>query len=134
MLNVIGSADGDLATTLRPVARALAMPRASVHWYGKSPPKPRRKMGHLNVIAESAAAAAAALLSLQGEGEAPPAAPRVGVIMGSDSDLGCMRAAAEVRERTSPTPATLLGAGGGDPPRVPRPSPPASFQAATPRV
>ena len=33
MLNVIGSADGELATTLRPVARALAMPRASVHWY-----------------------------------------------------------------------------------------------------
>jgi len=98
MLNVIGSADGELATTLRPVARALAMPRASVHWYGKSPPKPRRKMGHLNVIAESAAAAAAALLSLQGEGEAPPAAPRVGFIMGSDSDLGCMRAAAEVLE------------------------------------
>ena len=31
MLNVIGSADGELATTLRPVARALAMPRASVH-------------------------------------------------------------------------------------------------------
>jgi len=98
MLNVIGSADGELATTLRPVARALAMPRASVHWYGKSPPKPRRKMGHLNVIAESAAAAAAALLSLQGEGDAPPPAPRVGVIMGSDSDLGCMRAAAEVLE------------------------------------
>jgi len=98
MLNVIGSADGELATTLRPVARALSMPRASVHWYGKSPPKPRRKMGHLNVVAESAAAAAAALLSLQGEGAAPPAAPRVGVIMGSDSDLSCMRAAAEVLE------------------------------------
>ena len=32
MLNVIGSADGELATTLRPVARAMAMPRASVHW------------------------------------------------------------------------------------------------------
>ena len=99
MLNVIGSADGELATTLRPVARALAMPRASVHWYGKSPPKAKRKMGHLNVIAESAAAAEAALRSLQGEGAPPAAAPRVGVIMGSDSDLGCMRAAAEVLEQ-----------------------------------
>merc|ERR1719393_267109 len=55
-------------------------------------------MGHLNVIAESAAAAEAALRSLQGEGAPPAAAPRVGVIMGSDSDLGCMRAAAEVLE------------------------------------
>mmetsp|Transcript_4348 Transcript_4348/g.8408 ORF Transcript_4348/g.8408 Transcript_4348/m.8408 type:complete len:379 (+) Transcript_4348:3-1139(+) len=98
MLNVIGSADGELTTTLRPVARALALPRASVHWYGKTPPKPRRKMGHLNVVAESAAAAEAALLSLQGEGAAPPPSPRVGIIMGSDSDLPCMRAAAEVLE------------------------------------
>ena len=56
-------------------------------------------MGHLNVIAESAAAAEAALRSLQGEGAPPAAAPRVGVIMGSDSDLGCMRAAAEVLEQ-----------------------------------
>ena len=56
-------------------------------------------MGHLNVIAKSAAAAEAALRSLQGEGAPPAAAPRVGVIMGSDSDLGCMRAAAEVLEQ-----------------------------------
>jgi len=56
-------------------------------------------MGHLNVIAESAAAAEAALRSLQGEGAPPAAAPRVGVIMGSDSDLSCMRGAAEVLEQ-----------------------------------
>lgn len=99
MLNVIGSKDGELSTTLRPVAKALAMPQASVHWYGKSPPKAKRKMGHLNVVAESAAAAEAALLSLQAEEGMPPAAPpRVGIIMGSDSDLPCMRAAAEVLE------------------------------------
>ena len=99
-----------------------------MHWYGKSPPKPRRKMGHLNVIAESAAAAAAALLSLQGEGEAPPAAPRVGVIMGSDSDLGCMRAAAEVRETTREDLATPC-----NPARCWRLRPTPCAQAATPR-
>ena len=100
-----------------------------MHWYGKSPPKPRRKMGHLNVIAESAAAAAAALLSLQGEGDAPPPAPRVGVIMGSDSDLGCMRAAAEVRERIGEDLANPC-----NPTRCWRLQPRASIWAATPRV
>merc|ERR1719499_2575631 len=66
-------------------------------------------MGHVNVTAESASAAAALLRYLQGEGEGegagaaggegpPPPPPRVGIIMGSDSDLPCMRAAAEVLE------------------------------------
>jgi len=107
MLNVIGAPDGELSTTLRPIARALPLPRAAVHWYGKAPPKAKRKMGHINVTAESASAAAALLRYLQGEGEGggaaggegpPPPPPRVGIIMGSDSDLPCMRAAAEVLE------------------------------------
>jgi len=103
MLNVIGDPSGDLAATLWPVARAMAMPAAAVHWYAKSPPKAKRKMGHINLCATTVAEALSKLALVSGEGAAasPPsaAAPLVGVIMGSDSDLPCMRAAAEILER-----------------------------------
>ena len=102
MLNLIGASDGSLPATLAPVQRALTMPNASIHWYGKSPPKAKRKMGHINVTAPTSAAATAALATLCGEADAASAAaasPLVGVIMGSDSDLPCMRAAAEVLEQ-----------------------------------
>ena len=95
MLNVIGADDGTLPTTLLPVRRAMSTPHAAVHWYGKAPPKPRRKMGHINVIGASADAAAAAMRALDDPAAASAPPPRVGVIMGSDSDLPCMRAAAE---------------------------------------
>ena len=36
MLNVVGAADGALTTTLAPVARALALPAAAVHWYNST--------------------------------------------------------------------------------------------------
>jgi phosphoribosylaminoimidazole carboxylase PurK protein len=140
MLNVIGTADGLLATTARPLTRAIAMRDAHVHWYGKAPPKARRKMGHINVSGASVAAVNAQIEALLRDDEddavppapaepesttggakrkrtasaappaaAPPAAaplvppkvkvvPLVGVIMGSDSDLPTMRAAAEVLE------------------------------------
>ena len=111
MLNVIGAADGTLASTLAPVKRALSVPCASVHWYGKAPPKPGRKMGHINVTASSAPAVAALLRSLQAEGGAEAEGgggggggggegrPLVGIIMGSDSDLPCMREAAIMCEK-----------------------------------
>jgi hypothetical protein len=138
MLNIIGSPDGLLPTTLAPLALALSTPNASIHWYGKSPAKPNRKMAHVNVTAgsthdvlciltklEAAAAAAAerggdtptpaasqgagasvdaheAAAASAGAGPPPPSVsvpPLVGIIMGSDSDLPCMRAAAEVLEQ-----------------------------------
>ena len=133
MLNVIGTADGQLSTTAASINRALSMPNAHVHWYGKSPPKARRKMGHINVSGPSAAAVLAMIEELRtAEAPAAPAAapaggsaakrkrgagaaanapaasalssavstgtstPIVGIIMGSDSDLPTMRAAAEI--------------------------------------
>jgi len=95
MLNVIGAQDGELNSTMQPVIRALAMPAASVHWYGKSPPKSKRKMGHINVTAKDGPSVKALLAALEDE-PASGATPLVGVIMGSDSDLPTMRAAAEV--------------------------------------
>lgn len=98
MLNVIGAPDGSLESTMSPITRAITMPEASVHWYGKSPPKAKRKMGHINVTAKDSSSVAALLAALE-EAPATEAAtsrPLVGVIMGSDSDLPTMRAAAEV--------------------------------------
>ena len=114
MLNVLGATDGSLSTTLLPIERALTMPNAATHWYGKAPPKAKRKMGHVNVTGRSAAEVEASLLVLEGAvmngapATADPvatgassrgASPVVGIIMGSDSDLPCMQAAAEMLER-----------------------------------
>jgi 5-(carboxyamino)imidazole ribonucleotide synthase len=42
---------------------ALADPRVHLHLYGKSEPRPGRKMGHINVLAPTAEAARSAALS-----------------------------------------------------------------------
>jgi phosphoribosylaminoimidazole carboxylase len=100
MLNIIGTSDGLLETTLAPIQRALTMRTAGIHWYGKSPPKAKRKMGHVNVTAATPAEVHHALARLEGtasDSQKPP--PVVGVIMGSDSDLPCMQAAAEILEK-----------------------------------
>jgi 5-(carboxyamino)imidazole ribonucleotide synthase len=63
MLNVLGSAPD--------VARIESMPGAHVHMYGKSP-APRRKLGHVTVVGDAAAAArdraAAVLRAISAEG------------------------------------------------------------------
>ncbi|KAL1511900.1 hypothetical protein AB1Y20_005182 [Prymnesium parvum] len=96
MLNVIGAADGTIEATLQPIARAIRLREASVHWYGKSPPKPKRKMGHINVTGSDGKRVAQLLEALEGSSDPAARSPIVGVIMGSDSDLPTMRAAAEV--------------------------------------
>jgi phosphoribosylaminoimidazole carboxylase len=110
------------------MARAYATRGAKVHWYGKPGMRPARKVGHINIsgatredararLAAIDPAAAAALASTGdalrrsglGGGAAAEAAepaaaagaesrPLVGIIMGSDSDLPTMQAAAEVLE------------------------------------
>jgi len=95
MLNVIG--DGELSTTMLPIVRGFSVPSATVHWYGKSPPKPKRKMGHINVTGNDARSVESMLRTLSADQDAIDAStPVVGIIMGSDSDLPTMRAAAEV--------------------------------------
>jgi len=76
MLNLLGdlwfSADTSAPDTLREPdwARVLALPGVHLHLYGKTTPRPARKMGHLTVTAVSAAEArrvaleAAAVLGL----------------------------------------------------------------------
>jgi phosphoribosylaminoimidazole carboxylase len=83
---------------------ALLMPRANVHWYGKAGCKPGRKMGHINITADSHGEldiALEKLLDLEGISESVVPgglhkSPLVGVIMGSQSDLPAMQAAVEI--------------------------------------
>jgi phosphoribosylaminoimidazole carboxylase len=124
MVNVLGAGDGLLEETLRPIERALAVPGAAIHWYGKSTVRGQRKMGHITLTAATAAELSARLAELTDQrpttnndgGDTQYAmrstqfavedtqhathntqhatAPIVGIIMGSDSDLPTMRQAA----------------------------------------
>lgn len=96
---------------MRGINAAMTMPRAVVHWYGKGY-RPGRKMGHINITADSHAeldGPLSKLLVAEGisdvvvhrgiggndvVGPRPP--PLVGVIMGSHSDLPTMQDAVEI--------------------------------------
>jgi phosphoribosylaminoimidazole carboxylase len=114
MLNVVGAAEEGRVWRL--LGKALATPACSLHWYGKAC-RPARKLGHVTVTGPSAVEVQGTLTQLlaaeAGPGEAAaggtaagavaPApssfsspAPLVGIIMGSDSDLPPMSAAAQV--------------------------------------
>ena len=90
---------------MKGVNAALSMSRAVVHWYGKGY-RPGRKMGHINITADSHAELESSLaLLLQVEGISEDCFPLgarigtgalVGIIMGSQSDLPTMQAAAMV--------------------------------------
>ncbi|KAL3808724.1 hypothetical protein ACHAXA_010890 [Cyclostephanos tholiformis] len=107
MVNVLGSPSGGIDRTMRGINAAMSMPRAVVHWYGKGY-RPGRKMGHINITADSHAELDGPLSALLlaegisedvvhrgiGAGARPP--PLVGVIMGSHSDLPTMQDAVDV--------------------------------------
>ncbi len=126
MVNVLGTGNApeDAQRTWMICQRALSVPAASVHWYGKrGSPARGRKVGHVTVTGdwmndavrsalavtaapqpataasspeEPAAAGTGSSVAPQGSDAAwsTSRAPIVGVIMGSDSDLPTMLAAA----------------------------------------
>ena len=53
MINLLGSASGTGPATYVGLADALALPGVHVHLYGKATTKPHRKMGHVNVVADT---------------------------------------------------------------------------------
>eukprot|EP00208_Stichococcus_sp_RCC1054_P001609 CAMPEP_0206146038 /NCGR_PEP_ID=MMETSP1473-20131121/29309_1 /ASSEMBLY_ACC=CAM_ASM_001109 /TAXON_ID=1461547 /ORGANISM="Stichococcus sp, Strain RCC1054" /LENGTH=580 /DNA_ID=CAMNT_0053542467 /DNA_START=392 /DNA_END=2134 /DNA_ORIENTATION=+ len=107
MLNLLG--EQQVSSTQGKIQRALETPGASVHWYGKAGVTPGRKVGHITLTAptpqearrrlaaiEPAAAEALASSAASGSDPASSQQPKVGIIMGSDSDLATMKAAAAV--------------------------------------
>ena len=115
MLNLLGYS-GSMDEVLRVTGAALNVPGASVHLYGKKECRKGRKMGHITVVGDTEAfvrenlrpllqtlpdatadstAQFAPLVPSPGSGRSA-AHPLVGIIMGSDSDLPVMIAAARI--------------------------------------
>lgn len=101
MVNILGPEDGHgrMAALRHTLITASAVPGATVHWYGKTDCRKGRKMAHVTVTASSMdeLRERAEMLGIaQDRHGIPPRGPRVGIIMGSDSDLRIMSEAAEV--------------------------------------
>jgi len=106
MVNILGAPSGAMNDTLAGLNRSLEIPRAVGHWYGKQGCRSGRKMGHINLSADSFGEMVASLEELLTlEGLEPksilsePRIPLVGVIMGSTSDLPCMQAAVDMLDK-----------------------------------
>ncbi|KAG5575067.1 hypothetical protein H5410_055201 [Solanum commersonii] len=101
MYNILGEDDGEpgflLANQL--IGRALGIPGASIHWYDKPEMRRQRKMGHITIVGSSMGVVEAQLKLMLNEdsvNDQPAFVPRVGIIMGSDSDLPVMKDAAKI--------------------------------------
>lgn len=94
MINVLGGATFD--DTRHTLEVAISLPNAAVHWYGKRVSRPGRKMGHITLTAATAADLLPQIAALTDSAAEVAPIPQVGIIMGSDSDLPVMRAAARV--------------------------------------
>lgn len=87
---------------------AMEISRAVVHWYGKEGCRAGRKMGHINLTANSHGeldSSLSVLLAAEGipvslmPGGCLNSSPLVGVIMGSQSDLPTMHAAVDILKK-----------------------------------
>ncbi|KAJ4824398.1 hypothetical protein Tsubulata_024695 [Turnera subulata] len=100
MYNLLGEDEGEagfrLASQL--IERALSIQGATVHWYDKPEMRKQRKMGHITIVGPSMGIVEARLKSMLKEGveHQSTVTPRVGIIMGSDSDLPVMKDAARI--------------------------------------
>lgn len=100
MINVLGL--DSMQATKALMKQAMSLPGVGLHWYGKTENRQGRKMGHFTLTADDFTSLHSKLLSL-GQEEAAARikikGPRVGIIMGSDSDLPTMKDAAEILEQ-----------------------------------
>lgn len=102
MYNLLGEAEGEhgfyLAHQL--IGKALSIPGATVHWYDKPEMRQQRKMGHITIVGSSVGLVESRLNSLLKEDssdcQSKTVLPRIGIIMGSDSDLPVMKDAAKI--------------------------------------
>jgi phosphoribosylaminoimidazole carboxylase len=114
MINVISHVNEDtVAVPVKEFNRLCSVPGAVGHWYGKGAARKGRKMAHVTVCAPSVTALADRLspvADLVGIGMPKPS-PLVGVIMGSDSDLPCMKECCDVlKEFGVPYECTVVSA------------------------
>jgi phosphoribosylaminoimidazole carboxylase len=102
MVNLLGDSE-DMATMQNIVSESLKVPGTTNHWYGKAQSRKGRKMGHITVVAQDFIQLrdrlARVLASFPDTDNYTPTMElpaEVGIIMGSDSDLPVMKAAAEI--------------------------------------
>jgi phosphoribosylaminoimidazole carboxylase len=104
MVNILGR-NGSMEETMEEFRRLAAVPGSGPHWYGKTAARVGRKMGHVTVCGSDESDLARRLAGVRdlvgedgmpGGGSKNGAVVEVGVIMGSDSDLPCMRAATDI--------------------------------------
>ncbi|KAL8522559.1 hypothetical protein ACS0TY_012642 [Phlomoides rotata] len=115
MYNILGEDEGEpgFRHANQLIGRALRIPGATVHWYDKPEMRKQRKMGHITFVGPCMGIVEARLKSMLKEmkDDQPAAAPRVGIIMGSDSDLPVMKDAAKIlREFNVPTEVRIVSA------------------------
>jgi phosphoribosylaminoimidazole carboxylase len=98
MLNILG-ASTNMEETKAVLVKALGISGAGIHWYGKAESRIGRKMAHLTITGDdfNQLRERVELLGLSKEehGLVVPG-PRIGIIMGSDSDLPTMKDSAEI--------------------------------------
>lgn len=109
MVNILGAPSGTIEDTMKSTNLALTLPRTTVHWYGKDGCRAGRKMGHINITADSHAELDTTLTLLLASESIPHSSlpptcqphtsPLVGVIMGSRSDLPAMQAAVQILQK-----------------------------------
>mmetsp|Transcript_22170 Transcript_22170/g.30943 ORF Transcript_22170/g.30943 Transcript_22170/m.30943 type:complete len:580 (+) Transcript_22170:110-1849(+) len=108
MLNILGDETETLKGTFEPLRNALKTPDAGIHFYGKYGIRKGRKLAHTTVLGTSISEVLAKADNIipgasakfrPGEKKSEKKSPLVGIIMGSDSDLPTMKAAADVLER-----------------------------------
>ncbi|TYZ64797.1 hypothetical protein PybrP1_011835 [[Pythium] brassicae (nom. inval.)] len=107
MVNVLGAASASEDESYAQLRRCLRVPGATPHWYGKSGGvRAGRKLGHWTLVARDVAQLAErarlvdpAIAGFASAAAGTTTAPVVGIVMGSDSDLPTMAAAAEVLEQ-----------------------------------
>ncbi|KAL5768200.1 hypothetical protein ACOSQ2_014983 [Xanthoceras sorbifolium] len=101
MYNILGEDEGERGFYLahQLIGRALGIPGATVHWYDKPGMRKQRKMGHITIVGSSMGIVEARLNSMLKEDNSDSqcaVVSRVGIIMGSDSDLPVMKDAARI--------------------------------------
>lgn len=103
MINILGANSETVQDTMSGLHTALTIPHTTVHWYGKHGCRSGRKVGHINVTANSYGELDFSLSKLLQNEQIPlsilpkdaklNSSPLVSIIMGSQSDLPSMQAA-----------------------------------------
>lgn len=103
MINILGY--DTLMETLAVTRKGFEVPGATVHWYGKPESRKGRKMGHVTICAKNfdqlreRVEAFGLTADIHGLGNKSSSNARIGIIMGSDSDLPTMKEAAKILEQ-----------------------------------